>query len=187
MTQLYVWPPTPPDALDKLYEETAHAIGAGQPVVLDRLQDFGDRRAGATGPAALLVVLHGQDDAAGATIEALARLADQPALALVAVVSDGWLGTDGPDIASASDAGAVVAIVRSLAVRRDGGVRANVVCAAESLFGPTGSQRGPLRQSADATDVGEAVRFLLGDEASYLSGQVLFVNSGRHLFSSMTA
>jgi hypothetical protein len=105
----------------------------------------------------------------------------------VLVIGDGYLGTDGPDVASALVGASVVALARSIAVRRSAHGRVNVVAVPEALLGEAGSQRGPLAAGVDLAAVAEVVAYLLGPESSYLHGQVLFADGGRHLFSSLTA
>jgi NAD(P)-dependent dehydrogenase (short-subunit alcohol dehydrogenase family) len=103
------------------------------------------------------------------------------------VVGDGWIGTDGPALTGAALSAGAVALARSVAVRRSPTPRVNVVCAPERLFGAAGSQRGPLALEVGADDVAEVVAFALGEESSYVDGQVLYANGGRQLFSSLTA
>jgi 3-oxoacyl-[acyl-carrier protein] reductase len=40
----------------------------------------------------------------------------------------------------------------------------------------------PLRRLGTAEDIARAVRFLLSDEASYITGQTLSVDGGRQMF-----
>lgn len=122
-------------------------------------------------------------NAAAATVRWLSTVDDQRALNIVAITSDGYLGTDLADPADSVMGAAVVAAVRAIAVSRNQ-VRANVVAIAEGLLGVVGEHRGPLAHVTGVADVVEAVLFLMNPENSYLSGQVLFVDSGRHLFSS---
>jgi hypothetical protein len=103
------------------------------------------------------------------------------------VVGDGYLGSDGSDVAGTMLGGAAVAAARSLAIREGAKGRANVVCLPEQLFGRTTSQCGPLPLTVGKGDVVDALAYFLSEGGSYLNGQVLFVNAGRQLFSSMTA
>ncbi|HEY4153191.1 MAG TPA: hypothetical protein VGM38_07700 [Pseudolysinimonas sp.] len=103
------------------------------------------------------------------------------------IISDGYLGTEGPDVPSALAGAAAVALARSIAVRRHTTGRVNVVCVPESLVGDAGSQRGPLTIDDPAGAVADVVAFVLGPDSSYIDGQVLYANGGRHLFSSLTA
>lgn len=189
MTRFFAWPAALPASLAGLHEQVAAAVGDGAPAVLDRIADLAAARRQHPGPAALLLVPATETDpgAVAELLAGLAALADEPDLAVVAVVGDGWLGTDGPGLVAAGGGGAVVAVLRSIAVRRGGTVRANVVCAPEGLVGVAGSQRGPMRHEVGSRDVADAAAFLLGPDAPYLAGQVLFVDGGRHLFSSLTA
>ena len=57
----------------------------------------------------------------------------------------------------------------------------------EALVGEAGSQRGPLALEIGSADVAEVVAFVLGDQSSYIDGQVLYADGGRQLFSSLTA
>ena len=43
------------------------------------------------------------------------------------------------------------------------------------------------RKAVESRDVAAAAAFLLGESGSYISGQVLYVDGGRQLFSSGTA
>jgi len=43
------------------------------------------------------------------------------------------------------------------------------------------AERAPLRRNVTTDDVGKAARFLLSDDASGVTGQVLFVDSGYHI------
>jgi enoyl-[acyl-carrier protein] reductase I len=43
------------------------------------------------------------------------------------------------------------------------------------------AERAPLRRNVTIDDVGKAARFLLSDDASGVSGQILFVDSGYHI------
>lgn len=182
MHTVFAWPAEPPPSLAGLYGLIADRLGTPAVTPLDDPAALPQ-----DGTAVVAIVdtaLAGSDP--GTVLAGLTALSERQDLDLVAIVGDGWLGTDGPRAATGMTGAAAVAAVRSMAVRSEWG-RANVVCVPESLFGEPGSQRAPLRQSVEARDVADAVAFLLDDTGGYLNGQVLFVNGGRHLFSSMTA
>jgi enoyl-[acyl-carrier-protein] reductase (NADH) len=44
-----------------------------------------------------------------------------------------------------------------------------------------------LKLEIGAADVADVIAFTLSDQSSYIDGQVLYANGGRHLFSSLTA
>ena len=176
MPELIAWPPDPPPALAGLPTRVAELLG-GQTTAVASLGGLepGDSR------SVLAVV----DSAEG--LRQLEAYADQPPHDIVVVISDGYLGTDGPAVASAMYDGAAVSLIRSIAVRRGSTIRANVVCVPEQLFGEPGSQRAPLRQEVEIDDVAHAVAFFLDSAGGYLNGQVLFADGGRHIFSSLSA
>lgn len=188
MSNLIAWPRIVPAGLTGLYEATADALGAGSPRVLNSFAEL--PRARTSGPRRdlLMVVV----DAAGSHAKAadrfqqLQEIARQPDLDWVVIVGDGYLGTDavGPD---SSLAAAAVGAVRATAVRRAWSARANAVCIPDALLGRSGSPRGPLGVPVTVDDIAEAAVFLLSDSGRYVSGQVMFVDGGRHLFSSMSA
>jgi hypothetical protein len=185
MMRLVCWPPRVPPELEGLYEAVGARLGCDVVVA----EAGGDLAGAAPGDAALVVV-----DAAvapGVSIEdvlsGVGAAVESGATAICFVIGDGFLGTDDPAITAPMSAAATVAAARSVAVRRSGEVRANVVCVPGAVFGDRGEQRGPLAHTVEQVDVVEAVSFLLGPEAAYLNGQVLFVDGGRHLFSSMSA
>lgn len=120
---------------------------------------------------------------------ALATLGDHPDVSVAVVVGDGYLGTDadsGTDLSSLLGAMAVSG-VRSLALRRHRPGRSNVVCVPQSSYGTPTVLRGPIAQPTETVDVANALAFLLDESGRYVSGDVLYVNGGRHLFSSHTA
>lgn len=176
MTTLLLWPPRVPPGLADLATAVAGRLGARVEAV-----EAIDARADAVG---LLVV--GQDLGEDALADLAAALAG-PAPDTVVVVGDDLLGTDGTAPAAAAAGAAAVSLVRSAAVRRDGAVRANVVCVPAELMGRPASQRGALPHAIDSDAVADAVAFLLDQSAGYVRGQVVFVDGGRHLFSSMTS
>lgn len=175
MPQLIAWPPEPPTDFGDLYVRVTDLLGATlvSPASMD---DVGKE------PGAALVIVSTEEG-----LRALEAGAEREHLDIVAVVSDGYLGSDGPGREPAMFGGAAVSLVRSLAVRRGGESRANVVCVPESLFGEPGTPRGPLRHAVTSEDVAQAVAFFLDESGGYLNGQVLFVDGGRHVFSSMSA
>lgn len=187
-----MWPGDPGGLLADLVTAVAARLD-GIPVPLARLADVpavlaSTEASTGAGRAALLLFpdAAGPSDGSTTTLDSLASIVRADDVDVVAVVGDGFIGTDGPAITSALLAAATVSAVRSIGVRRD--VRcANAVCVPESFFGSAGTQRGPLPVEVDVSDVAEAVLLFLGDEGTYLSGQVLFVDGGRHLFSSLTA
>lgn len=188
--RLLTWPAKLPTGLDGLYAEVATRLGSVRTVPLVTLADLTTACPAEAGRDAVVVVVDAAVTAGvpvAEVLDGLALLADTPSLDLVLVVGDGWLGTDRADLSATSAAGAAVATARSVAVRRGGTSRPNVVCVPDALFGREGAQRGPLRTEVGCADVANAVAFLLGPSGGYLSGQVLFVNGGRQLFSSMTA
>ncbi|MEX2423504.1 MAG: SDR family oxidoreductase [Acidimicrobiia bacterium] len=177
MPELIAWPPDPPTPLGDLSARVADELGATLVTVpsLSNVEPVDETRS-------VLAIVH---SASG--LRELEAYAEEPHFDLVAVVSDGYLGTDGPAVGSAMYGGAAVTVVRSVAVRQGSEARANVVCIPESLFGEQGSQRGPLRQEVEIEDVAHAVAFFLDPSGGYLNGQVLFADGGRHVFSSMSA
>ena len=177
MPELIAWPPDPPPSLRDLSAMVAHELGATL-VTRSSLSDLapGDE------PRLVLAIVH---SASG--LRELEAYAKQAHFDLVAVVSDGYLGTDGPAVGTAMYGGAAITVVRSIAVRQGSSVRANVVCVPEALLGESGSQRGPLHQDVEVQDVAHAVAFFLDASGGYLNGQVLFADGGRHVFSSLSA
>ncbi|HJR93540.1 MAG TPA: SDR family oxidoreductase [Acidimicrobiia bacterium] len=117
-------------------------------------------------------------------ISDLGAIAD---VSIVAVVSDAYLGIDVADIATPATAAAVISAMRSIAVRRGSTTRANAVCVPAGMVSDSGSQRGAMSRAVEPQHVASTVAFLTDPANSYISGQVLFVDGGRHLFSSMTA
>lgn len=179
MTSLTVWPSSLPDELVELPEHVGRILQAEPRRVAD-VDELGDV------DGALLIVLSGGDAAADA-LRALDPIIDSRTEPTVLVVGDGWIGTEGPDVASALVGAAAVALARSVAVRRHPTGRVNVVCVPERLVGTPGSQRGPLGIRIESADVAEVVAFALSGLSSYIDGQVLYANGGRQLFSSLTA
>lgn len=188
---MLVWPPALPAGLAGLYVEVAQRLGDLEVKMLGSLTEVADQRSEIPGADAVVVVVDAalvtaQPDPSG-VLDGLRALVDEDGLDVVAVVGDGFLGTDVDEVAPAMAAAAAVTIVRSMAVRRGGSGRSNVVCVPAAMFDTEGSQRGPLAARPVTGDVADAVAFLLDEQAGYVTGQVLFVNGGRHLFSSLSA
>jgi hypothetical protein len=151
----------------------------GEVVALDLAQP-GDPQADDT----VLLFLSGADSEGA--LSWMERLRTVEPVNVVAVVEDSYLGTDaGREQAMVS--GAAVALVRSLAVRRGTTVRANAICVPTSTGGNWTELTGPLPLEPTVDDVMEAIDFLAGPDGGYVSGQVLYVNGGRQLFSSLTS
>lgn len=187
-TQLLTWPERLPESLDALYAKAAEQLGA-QVTPLAGLEEVSTRRSGERDVLVAVIdaaLVSGQTTPAE-VVSALSILAHQPDLDLVAIVSDGYIGSDATDVGHSLAGAATISALRSMAVRKGTTCRANVVCVPEAMFGIASTQRGPLAHTVDVDDVVAAVTFLLGSSGTYLNGQVLFVDGGRHLFSSMTA
>lgn len=178
MEQLFVSPENPPAGLVDLYGLVAEEIGAKTvaPLVRSQLPETSQ-------DAPALVLVDGSDQG----LDVVRALADRADRDLAVVVADGYLGTDGAGLDAAASGAAAISLVRSMAVRQGAACRANAVVVPEALFGTPGSQRGPLRLDVNEIDVASAVGFLLGRAGGYLSGQVLYANGGRQLFSSLTS
>lgn len=190
---IIAWPPRVAAPFDDLYDTLAdllpeHAVSAGA-----ELADITSTLA-AQPPEAVVVVLD-PVATAGVGVDALtallAALAEQPAVSIAVVASDGYLGAD-TAIATPSGQAALLAAVavsgtRSLALTRGRPGRSNVVCVPHAAFGATSALRGPIAQPTETVDVANALAFLLDDSGRYVSGDVVFVDGGRHLFSSHTA
>ncbi len=177
MTDLVTWPAVLPAALVELPRHVAAILD-----VSSRPVGLVTELAAAIGPA--LVVLTGAD---AAVLPELDPVIAGRTAATVLLIGDGWIGTEGPDVASAMVGGGAVALARSIAVRRHATGRVNVVCVPERLIGSAGSQHGPLTLEIRSVDVAEVVAFALGGQSSYIDGQVLYADGGRQLFSSLTA
>lgn len=187
--QLRVWPDRLPASLAGLYEHIATQLGDVTVDPLETAAAFADLAEARDGNA--LVAVPEAALATGTTaadvVTQLLELSRLEGARLVLVVTGGALGTDAADLTSGVVGAGAVALARSLAVRREGASRANVVAVPEALFGIVSGQRGPLRQEVEVSDVAAAIALLLSPDGRYVNGQVLFVDGGRHLFSSMTA
>lgn len=180
MTKLTVWPPDLPTALTGLPGEVGALLDAS-PRTVDELGEL----EAVTGP--LLLVLSTAEHGSQEVVNWLDRIIDGRSAPTVFVIGDGWIGTEGPNIAAAIVGASVVALARSIAVRRHATGRVNVVCVPEALVGEAGSQRGPLGLAIGSAEIADVVAFALGGESSYIDGQVLYADGGRQLFSSLTA
>ena len=181
MDRLHTWPTALPEGLADLPGRVAAILGA-EAIPLTALDTA------TTDPADALMAI--VDTVATSDIGGVVADLEAAATAgvtVVVVVGDGYLGTERTDLAGVPAAAAAVATVRSLAARTGGTGRANVVAVSDTLLGHETTQKGPLAHVIDVTDVAEAVAFLLGEGGGYLTGQVLFVDGGRHIFSSMSA
>jgi NAD(P)-dependent dehydrogenase (short-subunit alcohol dehydrogenase family) len=186
---LLCWPAELPETLQGLYDELSAGLGESDVVTLDSAMDLADALRTRDWDLAAFVVSGGSDDLLALTdLAALLRGSDgETTRRVVFVVADSFLGTDAQDLTQAGSSAGAVNLARSMAVRRGDRHRANVVCVPEAIFGTASSHRGPLRHSVDRSDIVDAGLFLLSQEARYINGQVLFVDAGRHLFSSLSA
>jgi hypothetical protein len=180
MTDLSFWPPTLPEVLAQLPRQVAELLGSSE----NGASDLTVLEA-AAGP--LLLVLGEEELPDIDFFSQLDRLISHRDAPTVLVIGDGWIGTDGPGVRSAIAGAGAVALVRSIATRRVPTGRVNIVCAPEGLFGESGSHHGPLAIDIQSADLADVVAFALGDDSSYIDGQVLYANGGRQLFSSLTA
>ncbi len=186
MSRVFTWPAALPPTLVGLFEAVAERSG-GEWIPIDKLTSIAGE-AGASDVA--VVVLDAgvrSETSISDVIDGIQTVARLQGIVVVFVVGDSYLGTDDPDLAAPMCAAAAISAARSVAVRRGVTTRVNVVCIPGSFFGDVGAQRGPLAQQVECSDVVEATAFFLGEDASYLNGQVLFVDGGRHVFSSMSA
>ena len=180
MTQLdgpiLIWP----RLLDPWFAELPKRLAQ----LFDRVGDFDLDSAPAGATVVLVLPIDGEHSTkAVAWLEQLES--DRP-LNLIVVADDSYLGSDSRP-QRAAICGAAVSVIRSLAVKRGTEVRANVVCLPVTVHGVSTALIGPLRLEPEIADLVEAVRFFAGADGDYLSGQILFVNGGRQLFSSHTS
>lgn len=190
--RLLTWPAALPSSLEGVGDQVAEQLGVAEVVGLTELGELsgarGTQRTGDRDGLLLVVdaaLTSGHD--AGSVVAALAELRDQSELDIVAIVGDGYLGTDHDDVGAAIAGAAAVSTMRSIATRRDATGRANVVAVPDAMFGRAEVHRGALRQEVEMIDVANAAAFLLSEQGGYLNGQVVFVDGGRHVFSSMSA
>ncbi len=188
--RIFTWPAELPSSLDGFFTAVEAGAGGAPLVELQSLDAFRSVRDGDE-PDSLLIIPDAALELGGSTVgevtDGLLALATAENLNTVVITGDGMLGVDTDDFADAMCGAAAVAAVRSIAVRRGSTSRANVICVPAAVFGSEGSQRGAIPQPVESIDVAEAALFFLSDENTYLNGQVLFVNGGRHLFSSLSA
>ncbi len=175
---IHALPKRVPDAFTDLYSTLEAVDGAITVVATDSAEQA------AAGRSVLAIV-----DPAAFTLGDLDTLASHlPGDADVTfVVGDGYLGTDDGSVLSGALAAGAVSVCRSLALDKGRTGRANVVCVPQAMFGGTSSLRGPLPTRTEPVDVAHAIAYLAGPSGAYVSGQTLFVNGGRHIFSSQTA
>ena len=185
MSTIHLYPETPPSGLAGLWTELRAAVPADASLAASFPTELAELHASPT-DVAVIVVDTWVHEVGTEVVSEVARLVDGCRIPVVFVVGDGYIGSDEPSLTSIVGA-SVVSAARSMAARRKGNVRANVVAVPAAAFGYDGVQRGPLKQSVEVADVANAIAFLIGDEGGYVSGQVLFVDGGRHLFSSQTA
>lgn len=133
----------------------------------------------------------------GTRVALEAMVAGNEGGAIVNVASDaGRVGSAGEAVYSAAKGGVIAftkAIAREVAQH---GIRVNCVCPgptetpflAESFGTEEGSKvldairRGiPFRRLGKPEEIAAAIRFLAGDDASYITGQVLSVNGGANM------
>lgn len=177
---LFFWPPRPHAVFSELAEKLEDDTAPVRPV------ELGEVSASANQGDTVVLILAGSGSRATGGLQWLRDLSSDDGLNVIAVVDDSYLGS-GDNRGEAQVSGAAVAAVRSLAVQRGTTVRANAICVPEGLTGVTGELRGPLPDDVEVDDVVSAIGLLAGPDGGYLSGQVLFVDGGRHLFSSLTA
>ena len=189
---LHVWPGALPDTLMRLYDAVGALLEHHQVTPVGNIEDIAQSRDDTDAvTTSALVVLDAPTTADPSFPDrfrsTVGRLQAAPDVNVVFVIGDGYLGTDLDDLTPARAGASAVSAMRSLALTRNRPGRSNIVAVPDALLGHTGSQRGPLAQSTEVDDVAHAVAYLVGDTGNYVSGQTLFVNGGRHLFSSQTA
>jgi 3-oxoacyl-[acyl-carrier protein] reductase len=128
---------------------------------------------------------------AAAFVQAYLPQLKQSAAGSVVFISTVAVGTGMPFHASVAMAkGAVEGLTRALAAELAPGIRVNCIApsltdtplAAKLLGSPektaAAQQRNPLKKVGSPEDIAQALRFLLTDNASWVTGQVLAVDGG---------
>lgn len=186
---VHVWPPELPSHFDGFYDFLEKLI---DDCTVTAVAEITAVVAGDDSPPDSVVIVIDPTATSGPTFTgdlhtAIESIRTNPDLNAVFIVGDGYLGTDSADLGTTMHGAAAVSAVRSLALTRSRPGRSNVICVPDAMFDTAGTQRGPLTQSTEAIDVAHSIAFLLGETGQYVSGQTLFLNGGRHLFSSHTA
>jgi Enoyl-(Acyl carrier protein) reductase len=174
----HLFPDELPGTLMNLQETLAWFIGPPSP-----FESLGELRS-SDEPIVLVVA---EQASANLIVEWLAGVRTDAEMDIVAIVPDGYLGTDGGDRVLAASGASVVSSIRSLAGTRGTTVRANAVAIPDAMVGAAGEMSGPLAHATSVEDVAEVVSFLLNADNGYISGQVIYADGGRHLFSSHTS
>lgn len=184
-----VWPAEVTAPFDDLWRALDGLLPAHDLTTFDDLDDLTNVLSERNPEAVVLVVDPGSVTSVGdrTIATALATLGDHPDVSVAVVAGDGYLGTDGAADPSCLLGAIAVSGVRSLALRRHRPGRSNVVCVPQSAYDTSTSLRGPIAQPTETVDVAHALAFLIDETGRYVSGDVLYVNGGRHLFSSHTA
>ena len=125
---------------------------------------------------------------------ALPLLKERTSASIVNVASGVALLPAGPGAtAYVASKGGLISFTKALAAELGPGIRANAVCPgiADTPMGASVLQRGDqaaaeaflaryvMKRAADASEIAEAIAFLISDEASFITGIVLAVDGGR--------
>jgi NAD(P)-dependent dehydrogenase (short-subunit alcohol dehydrogenase family) len=125
---------------------------------------------------------------------ALPLLKQRAGASIVNVASGVALLPAGPGAtAYVASKGGLISFTKALAAELGPGIRANAVCPgiADTPMGASVLQRGDqaaaeaflaryvMKRAADASEIAEAIAFLISDEASFITGIVLAVDGGR--------
>lgn len=124
---------------------------------------------------------------------ALPWLLEAPGASIVNIASAQALRPVGASCSYAASKAGVLNFTRALAAELAPGIRANVVCpgivdtpmvaAVRQAAGQTGAvlkaSDYPLQRMAQPMEIAAAVRFLISDEASFITGATLAVDGGR--------